>query len=164
MPVTNRRSTPRLEVLGRLHGQIVSLDVPIAIGNIGLGGFSAESVMPFPLGARHQFRFTTARPVEVNIRAVVVHRRPAYSPDGLTYFITGFAFVHDPMRDTAGDIRLLLASMVPDASDSTAVEPAEPADHHHVHSAIRLVAPMPGRATSPARRRRRSIDPGKQPA
>ena len=159
MPATDRRSTPRLEVLGRLHGHLVSLDVPITLGNVGLGGFSAERVMPFPLGARHQFRFTTDRGVEVNIRAVVVHRRPGYSADGLTFFITGFAFVHDPMHDTSRDIRLLLASMLPVANDSTAVEATDPADHRPAPGGIRLVALMPGRATvRPARRRRESTN------
>jgi hypothetical protein len=161
MPI-DRRSTPRLAVLGRLHGHLVSLDVPITIGNLGLGGFSAESVMPFPLGARHQFRFTTDTGGEVNIQAVVVHRRPGYSADGLTFFVTGFAFVHDPAHDTAGDIRLLLASMTPDANDVPAVGATDQADHPHAQGAIRLVAPAPGRATAPpARRRRRLAD---QPA
>ena len=132
MSPRDRRSTPRLEVLGRLHGQLVSLDIPITIANVGLGGFSAESVMPFPLGARHQFRFTTDDRVEIHLAAVVVHRRPAYSPDGLTYFITGFSFVHDPMHDTASDIRRLVAAMTP---PDAASNPSE----HTVQDAIRLV-------------------------
>lgn len=157
MPATDRRSTPRLEVLGRLHGRLVSLDVPISVANVGLGGFSAESVMPFPLGARHHFRFTTDRGVEVNIRAVVVHRRPGYSADGLTFFVTGFAFVHDPMHDTSRDIRRLLASMLPLANDSPAPDAADPGDHRPAPGGIRLVTLRPGRATAHgARRRRRS--------
>ena len=144
MPI-DRRSAPRLEVLGRLHGHLVSLDVPITIGNLGLGGFSAESVMPFPLGARHRFRFTTNTGGEVNIQAVVVHRRPGYSADGLTFFVTGFAFVHDPVHDTAGDIRLLLASMTPDAAHEEADSPGD----GHARGAIRLVLPTPARDTRP---------------
>jgi hypothetical protein len=132
---TDRRCTPRLEVLGRLHGHLVSLNVPITIGNLGLGGFSAESIMPFPLGARHQFRFTTDTGVDVNIQAIVVHRRPGYSADGLTFFVTGFAFVHDPMHDTARDIRLLLASMTLDATPDV----ADSSDDGHARGGIRLV-------------------------
>ena len=157
MPI-DRRSTPRLEVLGRLHGHLVSLDVPITIGNLGLGGFSAESVMPFPLGARHQFRFTTDTGGEVNIQAVVVHRRPGYSADGLTFFVTGFAFVHDPVHDTARDIRLLLTSMTPDA----ARREADSSDDGHARDGIRLVLLTPARDTRPrARGRRRPVN---QPA
>jgi len=157
MPI-DRRSTPRLEVLGRLHGHLVSLDVPITIGNLGLGGFSAESVMPFPLGARHQFRFTTDAGVEVNIQGVVVHRRPGYSADGLTFFVTGFAFVHDPVHDTARDIRLLLTSMTPDA----ARREADSSDDGHARDGIRLVLLTPARDTRPrARGRRRPVN---QPA
>jgi hypothetical protein len=163
MPVSDRRSTPRLEVLGRLHGQLVSLDVPISIGNVGLGGFSAESAMPFPLGARHQFRFTTHQGSEVDIRAVVVHRRPGYSADGQTFFVTGFSFVHDPLHDTAGDIRLLLASMVADGGNNAAAAAGEPVDDRQAgQSAIRLVTPPSARAdVAPAQRRRRPLN---QPA
>jgi hypothetical protein len=86
------------------------LPVPISLRNLGLGGFSTESIVSFPLGARHEFRFTIAGGVEIHIGAVVMHRRPAYTVNGLTCFITGFAFLHDPARDTAADIRTLLAA------------------------------------------------------
>ncbi len=142
MSVTDRRSTPRLEVLGRLHGHLVSLDVSITVGNLGLGGFSAESVMPFPLGARHQFRFTTDRGVGIDIQAVVVHRRPGYSVDGLTFFVTGFSFVHDPMHDTARDIRALMASMT-DSDDGGALDEAHSVEPGAARDPMRLVPASP---------------------
>ena len=108
--VTERRKTPRVQVLGQLYGQAISLEVPISVRNVGLGGFSTESLVPFPLGARHEFRFAVAGRVAIQIKAVVVHRRPAYSADGLTSFITGFEFIHDAVHDTAADIRTLLAA------------------------------------------------------
>lgn len=108
MFLTERRASPRLEVLDQLHGHLVSLNVQLEMRDLGPGGFSTESVVPFPLGARHHFRLTTADDVEVLIEAIVIHRRPAYSADGLTHFIAGFAFVHDPVHDTAADICRLL--------------------------------------------------------
>ena len=108
--VTERRAGRRLDVPDHLHGEVIAFPVPISLRNLGLGGFSTESIMPFPLGARHEFRFTIAGGVEIDVGAVVIHRRPAYTVDGLTCFITGFAFLHDPVRDTAADIRTLLAA------------------------------------------------------
>jgi len=108
--VTERRAAPRVDVLGQLYGQAISPQVPLSVRNIGLGGFSTESLVPFPLGAQHDFRFAVAGHVAVQIRAVVIHRRPSYSADGLTAFVTGFAFVHDALHDTAADIRMLLAA------------------------------------------------------
>lgn len=87
-----------------------------------------------------------------------MHRRPGYSPDGLTFVVTGFAFVHDPVHDTAGDIRLLLASMTPDA----AREEVDSLDDGHAHGAIRLVRLTPARNATPRARGRRP--PVNQPA
>jgi hypothetical protein len=96
--------------LDQLHGHIVSFNVPIAIRDLGPGGFSTQSIVPFRVGVRRRFRFTSAGGLQVVIDAVVRYRRPTHSADGLTSYITGFEFVQDGIH-TVADIGLLLDAM-----------------------------------------------------
>jgi hypothetical protein len=110
MTIPERRTTPRLEVLGQLHGHLVSLSVPLVVRDLSAGGFSVESVVPFPPGARHQFRFNTAAGADIVIEAVVVHSRPVAPLGGVTRYATGFAFCHDS-EDTAHAVDELLGAV-----------------------------------------------------
>ena len=107
MDRTDRRRAPRLQVLDRIHGSLVSLSLPLALGDISPGGFSVESEVQFPLGARHLFRFTTVAGVEVVIEGAVAYSRRRND----STFITGFRFVHSRLTDTSRDIKALLAAM-----------------------------------------------------
>jgi len=107
-----RRATPRLEVLEQLHGQLVPLGVPFLMRELGAGGFSVESIVRFPLGARHRFRFTTADNVEVILEATVMHSGPSGPVDDGTSYMTGFAFVHDAADETWRAVDTLLDAVV----------------------------------------------------
>ena len=87
-----RRQTPRLEVLDQLHGRLVALKVPLVVREIGPGGFSIESIVPFPPDSHHQFRFTAGTGDEIVAHAVVVHTRPAGAGGTPARYITGFVF------------------------------------------------------------------------
>lgn len=103
-----RRGTPRIQVLGQLHGHIVTLDVPVKIREIGLGGFSIETPMKFPIGAVHEFRLTHVDGETVNLCGRVVHsgERERSTDPGL--YITGFAFLDDPTGQTTTHIGALI--------------------------------------------------------
>ena len=108
---TERRAACRLEVLDQLNGQLVSMNVPILVRELGAGGFSIESNVPFPIGAHHQFRFTTAAGLAIILEAAVVHSQPTRPAHGWKRYVTGFSFVHDAIHDTARDIDILLDAM-----------------------------------------------------
>src|SRR5512145_749606 len=61
--------SPRIEVMGQLHGQLVPMNVPLDVRDLSNGGFAVESSVDFPVGAVHRFRFITQNGIEVLIRA-----------------------------------------------------------------------------------------------
>ncbi len=91
---SDRRTSPRIEILGRVHGQAVSLDVPLKVREISLGGMAIETPVPFPLGAVHEFRLTLGDGSTVLLRARVVHCRPAGAAT-TPLFLSGMHFVDD---------------------------------------------------------------------
>jgi hypothetical protein len=117
MPRHERRHTPRLQVLNRIHGRLASLPVRLTLRDMGPRGFSVESAVAFPCGARRLFLFTTAAGLEVIIEGAVVYSRPHEGDESL--HTTGFRFVHSRLTNTGADIDLLLDAL-------TGVEEAEP--------------------------------------
>jgi hypothetical protein len=107
----DRRATPRLEVLDQLHGYLVTIKGSLVVREIGRGGFSIESDVPFPLGARHQFRFSTPAGAQVIVDAVVVHTRPVGGPGTPVRHVTGLAFCHDAARETQEAVGELIAAV-----------------------------------------------------
>ena len=91
---SDRRTSPRIEILGRVHGQAISLDVQLVVREISLGGMSIETPVPFPLGAVHEFRLTLGDGSTVLLRAQVVHCRPIGTRDS-ALFLSGMHFVDD---------------------------------------------------------------------
>ena len=108
MPGSDLRTSPRLEVVNQIRGQLVSYGVQVLIREIGLGGFSTEGPVAFEPGGRHAFRFTTAAGRQVLIRARVVYSRDEGRFHGLPLYTTGWAFLDDPHGDTAADIDMLI--------------------------------------------------------
>lgn len=100
-----RRRTPRIQVMGRLHGRSVALGLPVRIREVGFGGFSLESSVPFPKGAEHLFRFTLDDGTVVEVQATSIHTMQVTTPGGPSHF-SGFAF-SDPDRSRAAIDRLM---------------------------------------------------------
>jgi hypothetical protein len=92
-PLRSRRRYPRLEVLGLVEGQRIPLDTHLTVRDLSVGGFSAESAVPFPPGSKHHFLFTTALGEEVVLSATSIHCRLATADaNGHFTYITGFEF------------------------------------------------------------------------
>ena len=107
----NRRRDIRIQILGQLYGQVVALDVPLAVQNLSAGGFAVDSPLQFHTGTSHQFRFTLDRGRTVKVGAQAVHCLRVRTPDGATRFLAGFEFVRDPGDpDAAEAIEALLDS------------------------------------------------------
>ena len=93
--VADRRTSPRVEILGRVHGQAVTLGVPVTVREISLGGMAIETPVPFPMGAVHEFRLTLGDGSTVLLRAKVVHCRTASAASDAPLFLSGMHFVDD---------------------------------------------------------------------
>lgn len=91
----DRRRAPRIELLGRLHGHSVSLDVPVTVLEISLGGMAIETGLPFPVGAVHLFRLTLGDDSTVELNGRVMHCRNVAPPDAAPTYVTGLQFVED---------------------------------------------------------------------
>ena len=102
-----RRRALRVEVLGRLQGEIVSLAAPLMVREVSLGGLSFGSTFAFPSGVTHEFRLTLGDGSEVLRRGRVVRSQEKIAENGSRQFITGVQFVDDePMEDDSpvGDL------------------------------------------------------------
>ncbi len=91
---SERRRSPRIEILGRVHGQAVSLNVPLTVREISLGGMSFDVPVPFPIDAIHEFRLTLGDGSTVLLRGRVIYCRPFKHSDGPMY-VCGLHFVDD---------------------------------------------------------------------
>jgi len=106
-----RRRHPRFEVLGRLLGTIVAADLPVRIRDIGLGGFSVETVEPLETGDVQPFRFTAMDDWTAVLPARSLHCRPSIATDGSPRFVTGFEFIAEQANDAGKTIRDLITKV-----------------------------------------------------
>ena len=100
---TDRRRAPRAQILGRLHGQLVTLDAPVELRELSLGGMSIESEIPFPIDAIHQFDLVLGDGARVSVVAQARHSRLIASGTSPRY-LTGFEFLDDEATDEMGPI------------------------------------------------------------
>jgi len=107
----DRRRAPRIELLGRLHGHVVSLDVPVTVREISLGGMAVETSFSFPAGVVHEFRLTLGDGAHVVLRGQARHSR-SQSPQGRTpTYVTGFEFVEEEAGDSATTVGGLISNL-----------------------------------------------------
>ncbi len=99
-PDDRRRST-RVEVLGRIRGQVVSLDIQLRVLEISLGGMSVETPAVFNVGDTATFLLMLGDGAGIEVHGRVVYRRPVEA-DHPGEFITGIQFVDvdDQSQDT----------------------------------------------------------------
>jgi hypothetical protein len=94
--VEDRRHAPRFELLGRVHGQVVSVATAVRVREISLGGLSFESAIAFPIGALHEFRLQLGDNSDVVLRGRVVRCLQHGHIDGEPRYTTAVQFVEDP--------------------------------------------------------------------
>ena len=111
----DRRTTPRIEVLGHVHGHIVSLDARMTALDLGFGGFSMETTFPIDKDSEHDFRLVGPDGAAVQLRARVAHCRHYTSPDGTPRYVSGLQFA-DPTEPAADIIDQLLDVLSFDAA------------------------------------------------
>lgn len=97
----DRRRSPRIEILDRLHGHVVSLNTPVRVREMSLGGMSIETSFAFPEGAFHEFRMRMGDDSIVLLKGRVIRCREQVDADGVVIYISGVQFVDDDPPDTA---------------------------------------------------------------
>jgi hypothetical protein len=102
-----RRRTPRVEMLGLVHGEILRLATPVDVREVGLGGFSVRTAEPLELGAIHDFKLTVNAWSTVELRARVVHCRPNPDTSSLRGFVSGLEFVGRAPNDPSPAAELI---------------------------------------------------------
>jgi Tfp pilus assembly protein PilZ len=94
----DRRSSTRVEVLGRIQGQVVSLDVPVLVREISLGGMSVETPQAFPVGSVNIFLLTLGDGAGIDVAGRIVYSRPSSDADR-QFFVSGIQFVDQDDRN-----------------------------------------------------------------
>ena len=104
-----RRRSPRIEILGRLYGHVVSLGLPIVVVEMSLGGCAIQTAIEFPLGAVHEFNLTLGDGSSVVVRGQAVHSKNVAAEDEEPSYLTGIQFIDDDGTE-GGDTTVTSAS------------------------------------------------------
>ena len=74
---------------------MVSLDVPVDVIEMSLGGMSVETSISFPVGAVHTFSLTLGDGSTVELTGTVRHCRNVAPAGAEARYVVGFQFVDD---------------------------------------------------------------------
>jgi hypothetical protein len=97
----DRRGSPRIEILERIHGHIASIDTDVRVREMSLGGMGIETDFPFPVGAIHEFRLRLGDDSTVLLRGKILRCREQTNDDGVQTFVSGVQFLdEDPPGDS----------------------------------------------------------------
>ena len=107
-PSVERRKHPRFAAAGRLAGHLLEPDLPVRVRDIGLGGFSVETMAPLPTGVDHRVRFISHDDWSTILQARIANCRPSCAEDGSPLYVAGFAFVDDGTPETKRTVAVLL--------------------------------------------------------
>jgi hypothetical protein len=101
-----QRTTLRFDVHGGLDGHLVTTNRPMAIKNLGLGGFAADVAIPVAAGS-HLVRFTTSDRTATLLETRSVYCRPIREPGVARRYAAGFEFVRPP-QDVDRAVKVIL--------------------------------------------------------
>ncbi|HUF46865.1 MAG TPA: PilZ domain-containing protein [Vicinamibacterales bacterium] len=91
-PYTERRRAPRIQIPEKFRARLLTGKATVRLHDLGVGGFSLVSDVPFRVGDVHRFAIISGpgRLVEVTARAA--YSRPLVVPRDKDQYFTGFAF------------------------------------------------------------------------
>jgi hypothetical protein len=95
---TERRRSPRVELMGRVHGQLVSANLPVEVREISLGGMSIETREGFETGSVLNFVLTLGDGAGVLVSARIVYCRLIDGSDPVMY-VSGLEFVDEDSQE-----------------------------------------------------------------
>lgn len=95
----DRRHLERVPILGSLPGEI-TVDAPMAVKELGLGGLTVETSFPLQLDSLHELRLSLGA-VCVLLRGRVVNSSITDVNQDVVIYRSGLEFVEMPERATA---------------------------------------------------------------
>jgi hypothetical protein len=95
--MAERRSNPRVAILGKLHGRAVALDVSVTVTEISLSGMGIQTNIPFPVDAVHLFQLTLGDNSVVHLKGRVKHCQKL--DDEPERFLSGIQFLDEKADD-----------------------------------------------------------------
>jgi hypothetical protein len=104
---TDRRRSPRIENVGRLHGHTVAFDVPVSVREISLGGMTVETALALGEGAVHEFLLTLGDGSVVQLTGRVLHSRQTTDTGAAqASYLSGIQFIEDEpdAAETVGQV------------------------------------------------------------
>lgn len=103
----DRRRYPRFAALEKLAGHLIDQDLPVRVRDIGLGGFSIETMEPMETGTEHRVRFVARDDWSTVLPARIANCRPSCADDGSPLFVSGLAFTEDK-PETKQTVQILI--------------------------------------------------------
>jgi hypothetical protein len=103
-----RRETPRVLALGRLHGHVPGIRVPVHVRELSMGGFSVASARTFEIDDVHDVMLSLRDAKPVTLRSRVVYCRPEPVEHGEPVFVTGFALLDDESAEVVEALGTLI--------------------------------------------------------
>ena len=95
---TDRRRSPRVQLMGRVHGKLIPANLPVHVREISLGGLSIETREGFEAGSVLNFTLTLGDGAGVLVAARIVYSRLIDGSDPAIY-ISGLEFVDGESED-----------------------------------------------------------------
>lgn len=105
-----RRRAPRVDLVGQLHGEMVSVELPIRVREISLGGMSIETSEAFAIDTRHSFVLTLGDGAGVFVLGRVAYSRKV-GREGGAIFITGIQFLDEEAGESGGDVGTIVRNV-----------------------------------------------------
>ncbi|MEO7189933.1 MAG: PilZ domain-containing protein [Vicinamibacterales bacterium] len=105
---SDRRRSPRIEMLGRLHGHSVALDLAVRVREISLGGMSVETTAPLVVGSTHEFSLTLGDGATIQLTGRIVRTDPLLPGSAPLGHLSGVQFIDDDPPADEGEINDLI--------------------------------------------------------
>ena len=112
MQQPERRRYPRFGAAEKLAGHLLDQDLPVRVRDIGLGGFSIETVEPLEPGIEHRVRFVSRDDWSTVLAARCANSRASCMDDGSPIYVAGFAFTGDDRPETRRTIQILIEKVI----------------------------------------------------
>ena len=106
--MNERRKSKRVEILDRIHGHVVALDVAVTVLEMSLGGMRLETSFRFPTGSEHDFRLQMGDGSPLVLRGRVVRCLENIDRYGSTRYVSGIKFIDEEPPDGDGPVGGLL--------------------------------------------------------
>lgn len=105
---SERRRSPRVAIVGHLHGVAVSVDAPVRVLDLSLGGMAIETAMAMPIGTVQEFQLTLGDGSLVLLKGRVVRSKNSALEGEPAVYLMGVQFVDDEAPAESADVGDLL--------------------------------------------------------